>query len=172
MNKHIIMVLILLFSNLIFWNCNITEPSEDYGFGIYLLKDTTLTTSGAKARSLKSLTLQDDDPLIDLADIVTYNWEDHLIDLTNEACERMGRINEKIKSIYGLPFIFIARREKIYLGNIYPAYSSYIHPDLPFITVAPFIELQIIRAPSKEAADQRIDDRIYQVLEKQEKLRD
>jgi len=172
MKQQIRIGLFVLIFILLLWDCDhITEPSGDHDFGIYLLKDTTLTTVVSKDISRGALITQDD-PLIGMADIISYNWTKQRIQITSEAATRIANLSSKIKSIYGLPFIFLAQEKKIYLGNIYPTYSSYIHPDLPFITVAPFIELQIIRAPSKEAADQRIDDRIYQVLKKQDKLRD
>jgi len=166
MSKYTSLVLIFCAS---YFGCNTTEPSNDYDFGIYLLRDTTLTTSDVKEISLKSLIVQDE-PLINITDIVEYNWEYHIIILTSEAFERFGKVEGKIKSTDGLPFIFIAEGQKIYLGNIYPAYSSYIHIDLPFITVAPFTEMRMARAPSQEVEDKRNDDRIYSVLQEYDKI--
>ena len=133
------------------------------------MEDTTLTTSDVKVLSLESLILQDE-PIMDIEDMLSYDWENHLITLTTEAFEAFGNIENKVKSTNGLPFVFMVEEEKIYLGNIYPAYSSYIHMDLPYITVAPFTELRITRAPSQDVEDKRNDDRIYSVLLEYDKI--
>ena len=166
MNKSILLVLIFGIFN---FCCDNSDSSNDNDFGLYLLRDTTLTTLDAKEISIKSLAVQNE-PIIDITDIAAYNWEEHLITLTSEAFVRFGDVEDKIKSTYGLPFIFIAEGDKVYLGNIYPAYSSYIHIDLPSVTVAPFIEMRIERAPSQEVEDKRNDNRIYSVLQEYDKI--
>lgn len=166
MNKSILLVLIF---GLIYFCCDNSDSSNDCDFGLYLLKDSTLTTLDTKEISIESLVVQNES-IIDITDIVTYNWDEHLITLTSEAFTRFGDVEDKIKSTYGLPFIFIAEGDKVYLGNIYPAYSSYIHIDLPSITVAPFIEMRIERALSQEVEDKRNDDRIHSVLQEHDKI--
>jgi len=166
MKKLILLVIIFGIFNFCCENSN--SPNDD-DFGIYLLSNTSLTTLDAKEISIKSLAVQNE-PIIDITDIVTYNWEEHLITLTSEAFEHFGNVENKIKSTYGLPFIFIAEGDKIYLGNIYPAYSSYVHIDLPSITVAPFIEMRIERSPSQDVEDKRNDDRIFSILQEHDKI--
>jgi hypothetical protein len=147
-----------------------TSPAiDEKEFGIYLLKDTLLVTSDAKKLTLESLQVQDA-PIININDVTTYNWEEHNITLTPEAFKRFKSVEKKVKSVYGLPFIVMLNQQKIYLGNIYPMYSSYIHPDLPFISVAPFLEMRIERAPLQSAEDKRKDERIYTVLNKFNKI--
>ncbi|NOX89313.1 MAG: hypothetical protein GXO77_09820 [Calditrichaeota bacterium] len=72
-------------------------------------------------------------------------------------------------STEGLPFIIIVRGERIYLGNIYPCYSSLSHGNLPSINVAPFTEMRINRA-SDEFEDKRVDQRIYRILKSKNRL--
>jgi len=167
MNKYTFIVLII---TALFYGCNdSTGPSNDDAFGIYLLRDSTLTTSDAKILPIKSLNVQEK-PIISTTDIIEYHWADHIIILTTEAFERSKSIEGKIKSTYGLPFLVLVGEQKIYLGNIYPAYSSYIHIDLPYIRVAPFIEMRIAKAPSQDVEDKRNDDNIYSALQRYNKI--
>ncbi len=170
--EMIIRFQLILFIAILFYGCsNSTSPSnEEEAFGIYLLKDTLLITSEAKKLSVDVLLLQET-PLISINDIVEYNWEEQVISLTSEAFTRFKGVEKSIKSIYGLPFVVMANQQKIYLGNIYPMYSSYFHQDLPFISVAPFVELRIGRAPLLSIEDKRKDERIYNVMDKFNKIK-
>ena len=156
----------------LFYTCNdSTSPNdEEKTFGIYLLKDTSLITSDAKKLSVESLQLQET-PIIKINDIVEYNWEEQVITLTSEAFDRFKGVENKIKSTYGLPFIVVANQQKIYLGNIYPMYSSYIHEDLPYVAVAPFLEMRVSKVPLQSIEDKRKDGRIYSVLNECNKLK-
>lgn len=157
--------LFVLLIAILFCGCSdSTSPTDDEkAFGIYLLKDTLLMTSDAKKLSIESLQVQET-PIIKISDIVEYNWEEQVITLSSEAFERFEGIENKIKSTFGLPFIVKVNQDNIYLGNIYPMYSSYIHKDLPSIDVAPFLEMRISRAPLQSIDDKRKDERIYSVL--------
>lgn len=161
---------ILILSSFFIGCDNSTNSNDDSKiFGIYLLKNDTLSTDKAKQFPLEFLIVANE-PIINIDDIISYEWSNHIINLTPEAFERFKTVETKIKSTYGLPFIVMVDEQKIYLGNIYPAYSSYFHMDLPFIDVAPFIEMRIGRAPSKDIEDKRNDIRIYNVLKSKNKL--
>jgi hypothetical protein len=164
--------LFVLLITILFYSCSeLTNPSNDEKtFGIYLLKDTLLITSEAKKLPVESLQLQEV-PIININDIIDYNWEEQVISLTSEAFERFKGVEKKIKSVFGLPFIVVAKQQIIYLGNIYPMYSSYVHEDLPSIDVAPFIEMKISKAPLQSIEDKRKDERIYLVLAEHNKLK-
>ena len=150
---------------------NSTSPNfENEEFGIYLLKDTLLITSDAKKKSLDYHQLQEK-AIIDLDDIVEYDWDEQIILLTADANERFNGVEGKIKSTMGLPYILVAEKQKIYLGNIYPMYSSYYHEDIPSISVAPFTELRIAKAPMNNIEDKRKDERIFNVLRKYKKIK-
>ena len=161
---------VLLFASLFFRCSDSTSPTDEKAFGIYLLKDTLIITSDAKKLPLNSLQVQDS-PIISIEDIETYNWSEQTMSLTSEAFKRFGSAEGKVKSAFGLPFVVMIDQTKIYLGNIYPAYSSYMHEDLPSIMVAPFTEMRISRAPNKNINDVRMDERIYSVLKNNNKLR-
>ena len=165
--------LLFLFLVTLFFGCSNSTSSngDDNVFGIYLLKDTLLTTSDAKKIPLEILQVQDS-PIINIIDIEEYAWTEQIIALSPDAFIKFGEVQQgKIKSTLGLPFIVIADGEKIYLGNIYPMHSSYIHADLPFIAVSPFTEMRIVRAPDNNIEDKRVDDIIYSVLKRNNKLK-
>lgn len=163
-------LLLFLFLVLISSCHNSTSPNFDNEeFGIYLLKDSSLSTYDAKKYPVESYQLQDK-PIINLDDIIKYDWENQIITLTTEANEKFKNIESKIKSIYGLPFIVVAENQKIYLGNIYPMYSSFYHFDLPSINVAPFTKFRIIKVSKNDIEDKRIDERIYNVLKLYNKI--
>ncbi len=164
--------LFVLLIPLLFCSCSdSTSPNDDEKvFGFYLLKDTSLITSDAKKLSIESLQLQEK-PIIKINDIVEYNWAEQVITLTSEAFDKFKGVENKIKSTHGLPFIVVANQQKIYLGNIYPLYSSYIHEDLPYVKVSPFFEMRVLRAPLQSVEDKRKDERIYSVLNEYNKLK-
>lgn len=163
--------LFILLISILFYSCSDSTSlnNNKNTFGIYLLKDTTLITSDAKKMILESQQVQEK-PIISINDIVSYNWTEHTMILTSEALEKFKNIEGKIKSISGLPFVLMVDQQIIYLGNIYPMYSSYIHVDLPHIDVAPFLEMKIGRAPLQGIKDRRGDKRIYTVLKENNKL--
>ena len=164
--------LFLLISILFFRCSNSTSSNADENeFGIYLLKDTLAITSDAKKLSLSSLEVQEA-PIISINDIENYDWSKQTINLRSEAFEKFGGVQDKIKSIYGLPFIVMVNGQKIYLGNIYPLYSSYIHEELPYMAVSPFTEMKISRSPDRSIADVRMDKRIYSVLKSKNKIKE
>lgn len=164
----LLVLLIILFC----FSCGdeISQSGNNASYGLYLLKDTLLITSEAKKIALANLELQDA-PIIKLDDVIEYKWDEQLISITNDASARFKGVEKKIKSIYGLPFVVVAGQQKIYLGNIYPMYSSYMHEDLPSINVAPFLEMRILRAPMQSIQDKRMDERIYNVLAANNKLK-
>ena len=139
-------------------------------FGIYLLKDSTITTSKANSYQIEMLEVQDN-PIINLVDIRSYDWANHTIDLKPEAFDRFKKIEQRMISTDGLPFIVIVDAERIYLGNIYPCYSSCMHVNLPYIIIAPFLEMKINRAPLDEIEDIRNDARILRKLMNENKLK-
>jgi len=124
--KYLFFLLIIL----IFCKCSdSTSPTNDEKvFGIYLLKDTTLITSDAKKLPLEFLQVQEK-PIVNITNIIEYNWSEQKLTLTQEAFNEFKTIDKKIKSTYGLPFMVMVYGHKIYLGNLYPLNSSYIHED-------------------------------------------
>jgi hypothetical protein len=170
MNNKVIAVL-FLFVVLIGCKEDTTGLGNQTGdFSIFLLKDDTLTTEQAKQIPLATIIVKDD-PITSINDVVSYNWSEHSIELTKEGFNKFKSVESKIISTLGLPFIVMVGHEKVYLGNIYPYYSSYMHTDVPFIGVSPFTSLRIARAPDTKIEDRRSDERIYKALERRNKLK-
>lgn len=170
MISHVVASLILSF---ILAGChnNSSEPQKQTdNFGIFLLASDTLSTMQVKYTSLDSLTL-DTQPTLSIDDIVSYSWSDHDITLTTDGIAKFKTVEQKIKSTFGLPFVVMVGKERIYLANIYPTISSYIHMDLPFVSVPPFTDFRIARAPDRTVPDKRNDQRIYNALLNANKIR-
>ena len=163
--------ILLITSIILLIQCSSSTNSIDaeFNFGIYLLTDSKLTTSDVKKKDIDSLELKNK-PILNLDDIITYDWSNHKLDIQSESFERFKILDTMNVSTYGLPFIVIANGERIYLGTIYPLYSSLFHEDLPSINIAPFLELRINRA-IEEYADKRTDQRIYKILLNSKKLK-
>ncbi len=163
--------IIVVIASLLLIDCTQSTNNQngENEFGIYLLLDKSITTSEAKTINLGLLKLQTE-PIICLDDIISYDWSTHTIDLQTEAFERFKSLDTMNVSTYGLPFLVLVGNERIYLGNIYPMYSSLYYFDLPTINVAPFIEMKIEK-PSDEFEDKRTDSRIYEVLKNNNKLK-
>jgi hypothetical protein len=163
-------ILLLVFSALLFNCSNSTSPViQDSELGIYLLKDTLINSKDAMEIALESLELQSD-PILDIEDIISYNWVEHIIKVSSINFEKVKSIKNKIKSTYGLPFVVAVGKDKIYLGNFFPLYSSLMYMDLPHIDVAPLTEIKIFKAPL-DIEDKRNDERIYSVLKESGKLK-
>jgi len=168
-----IKLLFLFLATIILLNCShSTDP--DYNaddFGIYLLSETLLNTDEIKDVPIGELKLQTT-ALINLDDIIEYNWDEQLITLTEDGNKKLKSFDTKQISVYGMPFVVVAETKRIYVGNIYPMYSSILQPDFPMIQVAPFLELKIFRAMPESSSDKRKDERIYNVMKTFNKLTD
>jgi hypothetical protein len=162
--------LFLFISTLLFKCSNSTSPIlNDSEFGIYFLKETLINSKDAMEKPLENLELQSD-PILDIEDIISYNWGEHTIEVSSINFEKIKNIENKIKSTYGLPFVVAVGKDKIYLGNFFPLYSSLMYMDLPHINVAPLTEIKIYKAPL-DIEDKRNDERIYSVLKENGKLK-
>ena len=116
---------------------------------------------------LNKIELQDA-PLLTDEDIVSYNWRDHVLVLTDEGFGKLPT-SEGV-GVYGKPFIVVADGTRCYLGAFWTGFSSVIHPN-PVIDVSFRAEEKIVtiqRAyPSANFArgdDPRSDTRILKVL--------
>lgn len=163
---RLIMVLIL-------WACSSPSGASKKpcdNLGIYLLKDSTLTTRDAISAGIEALELREN-PLLALDEIYSYRWANHSMDIDSVAVRRFKAMDRQQISTAGRPFVFIVDDERIYLGNIYPCYSSYMPEKLPYIEVAPFTEMKINKPILNGAADVRNDPRIYEKLKIYNKLK-
>ncbi|HUT24712.1 MAG TPA: M56 family metallopeptidase, partial [Sumerlaeia bacterium] len=76
-----------------------------------------------EALDLQSLAL-DPTPLLTDKDIVSYDWDRHLVRLKPGVRERMM---PKKPELRGIPFVVVANGERVYLGAFWPPESSFSH---------------------------------------------
>jgi hypothetical protein len=142
------------------------QPND---FAIYLLRNDTLQTWQAKQLPLNALDLAPR-PLVGIHDIESYKWSDHEMSLTAEGVAKFKVLEKKTHSSSGFPFVVMVGNRRIYMGNIFRRYSSYMPGDLPFLFVPLEQILKIGRAPDRSIKDQREDPRIYHAFARRNKL--
>jgi hypothetical protein len=143
------------------------QPSD---FAIYLLRDDTLQTWQAKQLPLDALDLSTW-PLVSINDIESYTWSDHTMRLNAEGVAKFKALENKTNSSRGFPFVVMVGNRKIYMGNIFRMYSSYMAGDLPYIFAPIDKNIKIARAPNKSIKDSRDDPRINNALARRNKLK-
>lgn len=97
-----------------------TTNQESAGpFGIYLTKayirNQELADSGLDCGRVA------DQPLLSAADILSYDWETHQIEVTHEAYQRLSRLDVPVS---GMPFVTCVGRHPIYSGALWTMLSS------------------------------------------------
>jgi hypothetical protein len=97
-----------------------SEPDTMGDFCIYLVKQ------GVSAQQMMKMDLSqlelDRSPVLSDADIVTYTWETHEIELTEPARERVARL--EVPMTTGVPFVVCVGDERIYGGAFWVSSSS------------------------------------------------
>jgi len=140
------------------------------GFAIYMLADSTVTAIDAAQKLIDSLILAEE-PIITDEDINYYKWNEHSLSLKSEANERIREIAKSRQTVFGIPFIVMAKKERIYLGAFWYAFSS-VAPSFPTIEISGYVlkdyhsnVLKIEKSWIEDQPDMRGDPRIYQVLQ-------
>ena len=139
------------------------------GFAIYILADSTITATDATQQSNNSLILADA-PIITDDDLNYYKWSDHSLSLKSEANERIREIAKSRQTVFGIPFIVMAKKERIYLGAFWYLFSS-VAPVFPTVDVTGYVlkdynsnVLRIEKSWIEDQPDMRGDSRIYEAL--------
>ncbi|KPK91570.1 MAG: hypothetical protein AMJ88_13350 [Anaerolineae bacterium SM23_ 63] len=154
----------------------ITSSYNETGeFSIYLVKQE-ISSGLILETDLDQLELEEV-PILSIADITTYTWETHEMELTPSAYWRMAQLQASISLGVGLPFVICVGSERVYGGAFWTSYSSAIFGGI-VIDVYPAEKYRPIRIqlgyPSAEwftAEDLRSDPRIFQSLDEAGKLR-
>ena len=170
MYNKTILILLLAIAPVGLGRRTLTLNNQPSDFAIYLLKDDTLQTWQAKQLPLSALDLATR-PLIGINDIESYQWSDHTIKLTAEGLAKIKMLEDNTKSTFPFPFVVVVGNIKIYMGNIYQMYSSFMPIDLPYIFPALETTLKLRRAPDRTIKDQREDPRIYNALLRRNKIK-
>lgn len=171
MKKHTIFIFAII---LLIGYCgkdkNPLKPGLYDGFAIYTLSDSTITAIDAAQKLIDSLILADE-PLITDEDLNYYKWNEHSLSLKSEANEKIRKIAKSRQTVFGIPFIVMAKKERIYLGAFWFAFSS-LAPTFPTIEVSGYVlknynsnVLIIEKSWIEDQPDMRADPRIYQVLQ-------
>jgi hypothetical protein len=153
----------------------ISEPDTAGDFSIYLVKQ------GVSAQQMLEMDLSrlelEESPILSGADIVTYTWEIHEIELTDTARERVARLEVPLTT--GVPFVVCVGDERIYSGAFWVSWSSMSFNGIVIDTLFAKMDDHSIRiqlgypeSPELfEGEDLRSDPRILQSLTGSGKLR-
>lgn len=151
--------------------CNLVGSTPG-GFAIYLVK----SSSAAPGSDLSRLELEPT-PYITHADILSYAWQTHEIELTESARQRLALLTVPVTT--GVPFVVCVGTERIYSGAFWISYSSMSYAGvvidtLPALAGSPVIQIQLGYPAAPElfnGDDPRPDPRIQQALQEAGKLR-
>jgi hypothetical protein len=154
----------------------IPDSQKEAGeFSIYLVKGEISLEMILEA-DLDQLELEKV-PILSLADITTYTWETHEMELTPSAYSRLAELQVSTSLLAGLPFVICVGSERVYGGAFWTSYSSAVFGGI-VIDVYPAEKYRPVRIqlgyPSAEwftVEDLRSDPRIFQSLEEAGKLR-
>src|SRR3990172_7375594 len=141
------------------------KPTKNkYRFAIYLVADA-IDAGKPDEITLEQLHLATG-PIITEKDTLGYEWDEHTLTL---AAGVRGRI--PAPSVWGVPFVVVADRERCYLGAFWTHVSSYM-PSLPMAYIDPISArldpndiIRIEASPISGVKDPRSDLRIRKVLE-------
>ena len=167
-----ISVWLLILITLTAGGCKKPEPAE---LGIYLLRGD-MPTDQFQAADLNDLELMDQ-PVITLADIISYTQATHAIELNQDAYQRIQDLFLLPVDVDGMPFVVSVDGEPVYGGAFWTLASSLIFEGVtimdPLASDSNIIRLEL-GYPTTEFAsgiDPRSDARIMAALEAAGKLR-
>ena len=152
-------LILICMSVLFFFSFSLKADEKTPSFAIYLVKEPNEKIENAILESI---------PLITDKDIISYEWKDHIITLTEEGAK-------KIPDKWGDEFIIVANGQRCYQGMFWSSLLSSIYSK-PIINV--FRKTNVIKIkrayPSEKYArgtDPRSDERIKNALEALGKLK-
>jgi hypothetical protein len=162
----------LSFILLLFVSCNKSpnEATVEGDFGIYLTADNILPHD-LKFMSLSEVKLQQE-PLIGINDLVSYEKDKHIVNLSESG---KTKINELNVPTYGISFVVCVGKESIYSGAFWVSFSSQSFDGVTIdLTSKPANALHIgLGYPSEyffQGEDPRSDLRIMDALKRAGKL--
>ncbi|MFW5713708.1 MAG: hypothetical protein ACOCYU_03470 [Brevefilum sp.] len=100
-----------------------TPATSDEAFELYLVADEEMRGPDLKDSKLSELPLVQT-PLISTDDVVNYMWDHHVLNITEEAYQKILFIYSAGVPTDGLPFVVMSDGERIYAGAFWPAASS------------------------------------------------
>jgi hypothetical protein len=139
-----------------------TSTSQQVGFAIYKLADSTIRTSQVVSTSLDSIVLSSV-PFLTMKDIKAYYWSTHLFVANSHIDSEFSKMKYWGGQSSGLPFVVVVNQTRIYLGTFWWPYSS-SKPQVPYIWTDAPSPYRINRENSSTEPDKRNDPRIYEAL--------
>jgi hypothetical protein len=100
-----------------------TASIDGEAFELYLLADEQMTGADLKNYDLAELTLANK-PLISTDDITSYKWENHYINVTQEAYANVITAFSNGIPMDGVPFVIVSGGDRIYAGSFWTPLSS------------------------------------------------
>ena len=143
---------------------------EGEPFAIYLVADEQITGSTVKNYDIDQLPLAEL-PIIAMADIDSYDWERHGINLEDEAYFRLVGIFMGGMPFSGVPFVVTSYQQPVYAGAFWTPYSSLSFDGVAIMQPLDpagqtiYINLGYPEEDNFTGEDPRSDPRILQVLE-------
>jgi uncharacterized lipoprotein NlpE involved in copper resistance len=101
------------------------EPAalEGEPFAIYLVGDSQITSPDLKNYALDKIPLNAV-PILKTDDLVSYDWEHHGINLTEQAYARLIALFYSGLPSAGVPFVVVAYQEPIFAGGFWSPLST------------------------------------------------
>ncbi|MGA2070857.1 MAG: hypothetical protein ABSG97_05865 [Sedimentisphaerales bacterium] len=118
----------------------------------------------------------EDRPVLTAADIVSYDWNTHTMELTDRGLRSIPAAPKEV-GVYGKSFVVVADEQRCYVGAFWTTFSSIAYPgpviELPLDTKTNSVTIR--RAYPFETlgmgSDPRTDKRIFKVLSESGKLK-
>lgn len=139
-----------------------TQSDSTPGFALYMLDDSTITATEAWRLSLDSLSLSDS-PLLTENDLTAYYWSSHSFSARPNIDTLFGHMRWLGGRSFGVPFVVVARGNRVYVGGFWWAYSSSMPMGSYIDTYAP-PPYAIQHHQSASMPDMRNDQRVYDAL--------
>ncbi len=96
---------------------------QDEAFELYLVADPQMSGPDLINYDLAELPLAED-PILVTDDIASYIWEYHVLNLTDEAYQKMLSIFSMGMPMSGVPFVILSHGERLYAGAFWTPASS------------------------------------------------
>ncbi len=97
--------------------------ADGEAFALYLVADEDMSGTDLNDYDIDALPLARE-PLITTDDIISYNWEEHYFNVTQEAYANVITILSLGMPMDGVPFVIVSEGERIYAGSFWTLLSS------------------------------------------------
>ncbi len=154
---------LLLFIPLLTFGCEdlSTDQPPTESWGIYRLRDGSITAYDALPEPLDTLVLADE-PFMTVTDISAYHWSSHTFVPSPRIENQLTALRDSHGSLSGIPFVVTVGNDRIYVGAFWYAYSS-LAPAFPHIDlISNPHQIQASWMPGD--TDVRYDVRIHDAL--------